>query len=582
MESKAKNHSTIIILRILSGLLLFNFILHGVIKASVLTDTRPGKSPVQKYRGVEIKTDLVDGKVQYRLVEGNSVEFVLNEKCQVEGLKLRIDGKDFGYRQSERVVEDGRIEKNDLFAYILYGAEAGKDNQIDLQELEFKFYRGKISPLVDDDYPLYPTLKLTADRLGLKLPHRTFVVLSGFGGASYEFFCYLEDMGPAPEAGGPDPCLLSFDQVLEIHHKNQNVSALMDLGGKYARRLDYEKAEQAYLKALSLPEARDYEPLISLYVTTRQTAKAKKFLLAALDRSPMNYDLYLALAGVYFFDGDYEKALTAARTGQKLNPERGLYKSYALVGQAYLKQQNFVEAIKAFSRAAVLVEKDCQDNKLFSRQFFNQPEDEVNKYDCRISRIPYEQSIIYALIALKEYERASQGAEALLKILPRSPEVYGWLAFIEAGRGQNAKALEMAESCLSLLGRKGIGASISQGEIYPEIVAVQKETPADRDGLKVGDKIIAVNGQDVRLHREEEEPTQAVVKFLRTGEKVTFLVHRPGSCELKEIEVKPEELWPEQAVSIMKFKELVASSKRRIDPVSLRKLLDEFYEKLKL
>ncbi|MBC7365082.1 MAG: PDZ domain-containing protein [Candidatus Aminicenantes bacterium] len=540
---------------------------------------RPAKVPVQKYHGWEIRTDLVDGKIQYRPIENNSVDFILDENCQVKDLKIKVNDREIVYHRVEKVVENGQIEKNDLFAYILYDPEIVKGSTMDPEELLFKFYRGKISLFINADYPLYPTLKLTTDKLGLKLPHRTFVVLSGFGGAVHEFFCYLERENAADEINSSDPCLLSFEQALEIHYKDQNSTALKDLGEKYARRLDYEKAEKAYIKAFSLPEEHDYEPLLSLYFNTNQMSKAKKFILDALDRSPMKYDLYVALARVYLAEGEYEKAVSAALAAQKLNPEKGLFKSYDVLARAYLKQQKFVEAIEALRRAAVLAEKECQENQDFFRSFFNEPEEKEREFNCRLSRVPYELSIIYALSALEKYEQAEEGAKALLQVMPENPFIYGWLGLVKAARGENGKALEMAEKSLSLFKRKGIGASISQGEIYPLIVAVQKGTPAEQAGLKIGDRIVAVNSQDVRLLREEEDPTQMVARIFKTQERAKLLIHRPGSLELKEVEVQVEEYWPEEAGPVLKLKEQVAGSKRKIDLISLRKLMDEFYEK---
>ncbi|MBC7350098.1 MAG: PDZ domain-containing protein [Candidatus Aminicenantes bacterium] len=293
----------------------------------------------------------------------------------------------------------------------------------------------------------------------------------------------------------------------------------------------------------------------------------------------MKYDLYVALARVYLAEGEYEKAVSAALTAQKLNPENGLSKSYDVLARAYLKQLNFVEAIEALSRAAVLAEKECQQNQDLLQQFFNRPEDKAAEFNCRLSRVPYELSIIYALSALEKYEQAEEGAEALRQVLPQNPVIYGWLGLVKAGQGENGKALEMAEKSLSLFKRKGIGASISQGEIYPQIIAVQKGTPAERAGLKIGDRIVAVNRQDVRLSREQEDPTQMVARIFKTQERAKLLIHRPGSLELKEVEVQVEEYWPEEAGPVLKLREQVAGSKRKIDPISLRKFMDEFYEK---
>jgi len=54
------------------------------------------------------------------------------------------------------VIEDGRIEKNDLFAYICYQPEVLAGGDVNPEEVQFKFYRGKISPVISPDYPLLP------------------------------------------------------------------------------------------------------------------------------------------------------------------------------------------------------------------------------------------------------------------------------------------------------------------------------------------------------------------------------------------------------------------------------------------
>jgi len=528
---------------------------------------------VRKYRGFEVKTGIVNDEIQYSLNRENSVEFTINEKCELESIKIKVGEKEYGYRRVERVVEDGRLEKNDLFAYICYQPEVLDGGGVSSEEVEFKFYRGKISPLITPDYPLFDTLRLGADRLGLKTPQRTMAVLNGFGNASHEFFCYLE--GAEEVTTEADECALSFDEVLEIHYLDRNSTALMDLGDKYARRLDYERAEKAYLKGLSLPGENDYRRLVDFYLASGQTAKARKYLQSRLKQSSMNFELQLLLARVYLQEKNFESAITEASSSLKLNAERGQYESYAILGRALFGKQNFVEGIKAFRQAAILAEKECQDNRELFNKFFNQ-EQEV--YDCRLVRIPFEQAIIYGLIVLEEYEQAERGAGALIKTTPNDPYNYGWLAFIRAARGQFTQATEQAEQCLVLFKRRGLGASIGQGEVYPQIISVQKGTPADRAGLKKGDRIVAVNGKDLRLFREQEKPDQALSRLVRqAGEKVKLIVHPLGASDLKTVELSPEEFLGEQAGPVLKLKELIGKSRYKVEESAFRVLLDEFY-----
>ncbi len=152
----------------------------------------------------------------------------------------------------------------------------------------------------------------------------------------------------------------------------------------------------------------------------------------------------------------------------------------------------------------------------------------------------------------------------------------GWLAFACAAQGKLDKALRQAERCLALFSRKGIGAAVDRDEIYPRVVSVQKGAPADRAGLKKGDRIVAVNGQDLRFFREKEEPDQALARLMRKEDRVKLLVQRAGSAELETVEIGAEEFLSEQAAPVVKLKELIDKSKYKVDQVVLRKLLDEF------
>ncbi|NPV82467.1 MAG: PDZ domain-containing protein [Candidatus Aminicenantes bacterium] len=529
--------------------------------------------PVQKYRGFEVKTGIVNDQVQYSLVKENSVEFTINGKCELENIKLSVGGKQYRYAKVERVVEDGHIEKNDLFAYICYEPQALNDPQANPEEVQFKFFRGKISPVINPDYPLYATLKLSAERQGIKMPQRTLAVLNGFGSASHEFFCYLEGAGDTVPA--VDSCSIPFDEVLETHYRNKNAVALMDLGDKYARRFDYEKAEKAYLKALSLPGQEDYRRLVEMYLESGQPARARQYLLGQLKRSPMNFNLHLLLARTYLYEKAYDKAIEEAEASLKLEAERGQYESYAILGRAQLGKRNYVEAIKALGQAAVLAEKECRESRELWDRFFRQ-EQQQPASDCRLFRVPYEQAIVYALLCLEEYDRAEKGAEALVRVAASDPYNYAWQAFASAALGKFDKAAELADQSLALFKRRGIGAGIAKGEIYPQVISVQAGTPAGRAGLKKGDRIIAVNGQDLRFFREQEEPEQALARLVRKEEKVKLLVQPAGSPELKTVEVQSEEFLNEKATPVVKLKELIGKSKYKVDPVAFRKLLDEF------
>ncbi|MEN2994616.1 MAG: hypothetical protein ABDH19_04620 [Thermodesulfovibrio sp.] len=58
-----------------------------------------------------------------------------------------------------------------------------------------------------------------------------------------------------------DKCTYTFDEVVNIHAKNGNTTAINSLVEKYLTRFDYEKAEKAFRKLMKLFGSIAYEGL---------------------------------------------------------------------------------------------------------------------------------------------------------------------------------------------------------------------------------------------------------------------------------------------------------------------------------
>ena len=78
---------------------------------------------------------------------------------------------------------------------------------------------------------------------------------------------------------------------------------------------------------------------------------------------------------------------------------------------------------------------------------------------------------------------------------------------------------------------EGVGVSVSKVDNSIEIVAIFKDSPADRAGLKPGDKIIKVNNKDVSGMELDD-----VVKLIKNKKKVNIIVKRDN--KEKEITLK--------------------------------------------
>ena len=78
---------------------------------------------------------------------------------------------------------------------------------------------------------------------------------------------------------------------------------------------------------------------------------------------------------------------------------------------------------------------------------------------------------------------------------------------------------------------EGVGVSVSKVDNSIEIVAIFKDSPADKAGLKPGDKIIKVNNKDVSGMELDD-----VVKLIKNKKKVNIMVKRDN--KEKEITLK--------------------------------------------
>lgn len=81
-----------------------------------------------------------------------------------------------------------------------------------------------------------------------------------------------------------------------------------------------------------------------------------------------------------------------------------------------------------------------------------------------------------------------------------------------------------------VLGQLPAAGAASKGALVQEIF---QDSPADRDGLKCGDLIIAVNDQEVA----DSQGLIDVTKFLKKGDKARFKVQRSSEKEKQEITV---------------------------------------------
>ncbi len=509
-----------------------------------------------QYKCIQVKSEFENNKVKHTIVKENHAEFTIKD-CLPKDIKLSIKNRVISYRQSSRLVENGNL-KNDLFAMECNEPFPVNNNLIDNKGINFSLKQVKISPLIDRDYFLYPTLAQTSKKLGLGVPHRTLVVFDRNGGVSYEFFCYT-DFGPYPfllYEFDKLECKYSFDEVLEIHTKNNNIEAIKNLAEKYFRREDYSNAEKAYKKLVDFSDKEAQEKLISLYFKTEKYDKARQKISEMLKEDPNNGELYTLLAKTYLYEEDYDKAKSFINKALNASFKENKHEAYDILGEIHFRTRDYYNAVISFEKALESFKKDCESKN--SSQFLNT---KIPPSDCELQALPYYTKLIESLIKYESFDEAEKIVNNLLLRAKDNPHLYYYLSIINAFKGEFDKAIKMADKSIPLFKDKGIGVEIFMGEKYPEISSVYENTPAKEAGLWWGDKIIGIGDRDLGFY-EGSNPLEMITEYINKNKVVKLTIFRPSeifnlSGELKEVELKPREYLKPEASDVMAFKALV-------------------------
>lgn len=132
------------------------------------------------------------------------------------------------------------------------------------------------------------------------------------------------------------------------------------------------QAEETYKKAiLARPQyAIEYERLATFYRNQARYGDAAQAYIKALQISPADVRAWASLAGVYYFIGDYEKAVEATQHAIALRPNSG---SYNNLGASYFALRKFDEAIEAFRQAVAMNGHEARSYGNLARAYYFAP-----------------------------------------------------------------------------------------------------------------------------------------------------------------------------------------------------------------
>jgi tetratricopeptide (TPR) repeat protein len=225
---------------------------------------------------------------------------------------------------------------------------------------------------------------------------------------------------------------------------------------------------------------------------------------------------YIALANISRLSKNYPEAIAAAKRALELSPDDS--NAYAVLGLIYKEQKKYKEAENYFKKAIELDPK----------------------------RLPH-------YYKLAEMYRDNENYEAAIDILRKSLqlnkddfEALLLLSKAYLATGNYHEVLDFSSRAIELntITGVGMGIKLSADKSYPEVESIINSGPADRAGIKAGDKIIKIDGQST-----EGWDVNKVVSSLRgeEGSKVTLTIERKEWDKPRDVTLIREKIIYKQA-----------------------------------
>jgi tetratricopeptide (TPR) repeat protein len=248
-----------------------------------------------------------------------------------------------------------------------------------------------------------------------------------------------------------DDALTVLTKKARLADRARDYQALVDL---YTQALEEEVSRPAAIRRHLLRQrAFAYEDL-------HQYERAEADYTTALQINPVEPDFY-AKRGFYFIRrGRYDDALADFRSGAELDPKDGGY-SYG-EGQVYEKLGLHDKAVERFTEA---IRRDAKVTTYYRERgsaynYLGKYEKALADYDKALAlgfkvSLPREEAYSnlgrgYALLQLKQYKRAVDDFDVVLKAVPRSSTALAWRGAAYQGLGNREKAVADYKSALAI------------------------------------------------------------------------------------------------------------------------------------
>jgi tetratricopeptide (TPR) repeat protein len=291
------------------------------------------------------------------------------------------------------------------------------------------------------------------------------------------------------------------------------------LGQEYLRYGKYNEAAEAFKKSYGgnspIGETWSWHWTALAYEKAGKHEAAVSALKRSIELNPNHAENFVILARLHYRNGQYDDAITAAKQAVAL--QSTLASAHHYIGISYGKKKQYPDAIASLRRAIELAPKEAGNNFMW------------------IGDLYFEQDLFAE--AIPAYVKASE-------LAPENVYAAKGLAASYYFMGRYDDAIPFATRAIEHSSVTGLGLNISEGGTFPWVAGTVENGPAARAGIKMGDTIVAIDGQSTR-----DWGMQKFVQAARgtAGTQATLSIEREGAH--LEINLVREKIYLSDAAS---------------------------------
>ena len=268
------------------------------------------------------------------------------------------------------------------------------------------------------------------------------------------------------------------------------------------------------------------------YSSDGQHQKAISSFKKAISLNPSISSNFNGLSLSYVALKQYDEAITVLKRALELKPDDAV--AYNNLGHAYGGKKQYDEAFKAFRKSMVL-----------------DPHDAV---------VPTNYG--YFLMEKGDYAGTEKQYKRAVSLQPDNAGYLSNLADAYYKQGKYNDALATINKATVMSTITGVGTSIQVLKNYPVVASVNKAGSAEKAGIKVGDKIIRINGKPAKGWKLAD-----VVSSLKGQEdlRVVLTIERKGISKVFEKELTREKIYLPEALSAIGLRSLIQRHRGKLD-----------------